>query len=792
MNVMPRLVKPSPDGTRVELHCPTSMPRASGFLWNSRMLLQVNCRGFVVAQHMQPEASKYSHAPVLEQPTFMLPEAPVYAHHPGRFVYVRDRDSGELFSLPHEPVRSAADAFVFSVGKSDIAWRIRHSGIEAQLHVALPVHDVVELWELEFRNAGEGLRRLEICTLFTIGYMSWMNQSARYRDDLGGIVASSVTPYQKLEDYARIAALRDKTYLLADRTPDAWETSRDAFEGEGGLTAPEALRGERLANGSAEYEVPVGALQYRIELAAGGSQRLRFLFGPARDDDEIRTIRDRYLADAEFSRSNSAYAAFLEAGRGCLSVQTQEPAFDHFVNHWLDRQVYYHGNANRLTTDPQTRNYLQDALGMVYIDPAVSRDAFLLALSQQHADGSMPDGVTLTESAKLKYINQVPHTDHAVWVPVCLAAYLDETGDDAFLDTAVTGHGGSISVFDRVTSAMRSLANNRDARGLSLIGQGDWCDPMNMVGHEGKGVSGWLSIATVHALRIWAGICKERSDDRVAREMDAVADKMSAAIQEFLWDGDWYARGISDDGTVFGVRSDDEGRIYLNPQSWAMLSGVAAPDQVRRMIGAVEEHLSTPFGPMVLAPAYTAMRENIGRLTQKSPGVAENGSVYNHAVTFYIFALLEKGDGDRAYDLVRRMIPGPPDDDLLARGQLPVFVPNYYRGAIHQLPRTAGRSSQLCNTGAASWLYRSIIERLFGLRGSRDGLLVQPNLPSNWADASVQRQFRGATYKVRYRRDAAAGKMRLIVDGQVVPGPVLPAVAPGEQLAVDVILPVLS
>jgi cellobionic acid phosphorylase len=219
-----------------------------------------------------------------------------------------------------------------------------------------------------------------------------------------------------------------------------------------------------------------------------------------------------------------------------------------------------------------------------------------------------------------------------------------------------------------------------------------------------------------------------------------------------------------------------------------MMADLATADQARRMIDAIDEHLETPFGPMVLAPAYTAMRENIGRLTQKHPGVAENGSVYNHAVSFYVYALLERGEADRAFDLVKRMIPGPDENDLRIRGQLPAFVPNYYRGAVHQLPRTAGRSSQLFNTGAASWLYRSIIEGVFGLRGCRDGLCIDPALPGGWAEARAERRFRGGLVRVRYRRDAATDSIRIVADGEAIDTRIV-AVAPGQTVDVEVLLP---
>ena len=598
-------LKPSADGQRYELTSPTAMPRACGFLWNRKMMLHVNCRGFVKAQHMQPEPGKYSYAPNLEGSSFILPEQPYYAHHPGRFFYIKDEDTAQCFSVPYEPVRRQSEQFEFSVGKHDIRWKVRDLDIEVELCLSLPEFDVVELWSLKITNCSGRDRKLSVYPFFSIGYMSWMNQSACYEPDLGAVIATCVTPYQKSEDAARISSLKDKTFLLHDTAPDAWETSLENFEGEGGLHNPSAIQPTFLANGDAMYESPAAVLQYRIELAAGSERAFRFAFGPARTEVDISHLREKYLKKGGFEAARAEYRTYLDIGQGCIQISTPDPGLDNFVNHWLGRQLFYHGDVNRMTTDPQTRNFLQDAMGMAYISPPVSRAAFVLALSQQEASGAMPDGVLLHEEAELKYINQVPHSDHCVWLPVCLQAYLDETADFALLDQEVTSNsdGSVATVLERVTAAMRWLISDRDERGLNFIAQGDWCDPMNMVGHKGKGVSGWLSIASAYALRCWSGVCKEMSHKDLAAEMLSGAEQISASVQEYLWDGDWFARGITDDNILFGVSTDKEGRIYLNPQSWAMLAGMASEQQLERMIAAVEEHLEGPHGVAVLDPA---------------------------------------------------------------------------------------------------------------------------------------------------------------------------------------------
>lgn len=221
-----------------------------------------------------------------------------------------------------------------------------------------------------------------------------------------------------MDDYFRQRDFKDCTFLLHEQTPVAWDAQQMAFEGEGGLHAPSAVQAEQLGNHDAHYETPAAALQYRLTLDADAASVYRFAFGPAKDDAEIAALRARYLSEAGFAQAAREYAEYLQAGRGCVQIATPDAALDNLVNHWLPRQVFYHGDVNRLTTDPQTRNYLQDHMGASYLQPATARAALLHALSQQEPSGAMPDGILLVEGAELKYINQVPHTDHCVWLPI--------------------------------------------------------------------------------------------------------------------------------------------------------------------------------------------------------------------------------------------------------------------------------------------------------------------------------------------------------------------------------------
>jgi cellobionic acid phosphorylase len=780
-------------GARYLLKSPKVLPNASGFLWNKNMLIQANCRGYAIAQFMQPEAGKYVSGPALEAKTFMQPEQPYYAHHPGRFVYVKDNTDGSMFSGPYEPVRAELDRFEFIPEPHQITWLSEFKQVRLTLCLRLPTETALECWQVTVEDLSGAARDLSVYPYFPIGYRSWMNQSGQFEPGLNAVVCRSIEPYQKVQDYFKNQSLHELTFLAADTAVDAWETSQQVFEGEGGLHCPSAIQQTHLNNSTANYCTPTAVMQFNLCLQAGQTKTINLLFGPAKDPQQISEYTEQFLTQASqrFTLTADEYKGYLSKGQGVLKIETPDAEFDAYVNHWMSRQLYYHGDVNRLTTDPQTRNYLQDNMGMAYIKPQVSRDAFILALSQQHNTGEMPDGVLIKAGAELKYINQVPHTDHCVWVPICLKAYLDETADYGLLDERIgfSDNQDTATVAEHIIKAMQWLDKSRDKRGLSYINQGDWCDPMNMVGYKGKGVSAWLSLASAYAIKVWAQIERDAfgcvSTD--GQYLLAQAEKINQQVNQHCWASDRFARGITDDGRVFGTDADEEGKIFLNPQSWAFLSGAANQQQVPLMLQAIKQNLDTPYGCMMLAPCYTKMVEDIGRVTQKFPGTAENGSVYNHANAFYAYSLYILGKGKLAFEQLKKMLPN--QEDMLKRGQLPLFIPNYYRGAFYQYPDEAGKSSQLFNTGTVAWFYRCLIENLFGVVGCKQGLRIAPQLPGYWQSASIIRTFRGATFNVVYTRNSDLTKPQVTVDGQIIANGIICNIQAGKTFEVRVELP---
>ncbi|RKF18641.1 glycosyltransferase 36 [Alginatibacterium sediminis] len=781
-------------GKRFQLNSPSLAPNSAAYLWNRKMMLHMNCRGYAVSQYMDPEPRKYAHVPTLAAVSFMQPEQPYFAHHPGRFFYIRDNQSGEMFSAPYAPMNRELDLFSFEPGTSDIRWKVQCLGLELIISLGLSDTDVVERWSVDLINLGESERDISLIPYFPVGYSSWMNMGGSFDPELNAILCTCITPYQKVDDYFKNAHLKDMTYLCADRKVDFFEVSQPVFEGEGGLHAPSSLANRaNLGCGDAIYEMPTCCMQFCIKLQAYESQNTQLIFGPAKDAAEVARMRKRYLL-SDTQQRNLEYKQYVERGKGCLEIESPDSDFDSFVNHWLPRQVYYHGDSNRLSTDPQTRNYLQDAMGMAYVDDGLTKTAILTALAQQKDDGEMPDGILLSAEAELKYINQVPHTDHSVWLCIIMTSYLNETGDSSLLEHQLKWSNNDVSdsVFEHISRAMNYLIGAVDERGLPYIAQGDWCDPMNMVGYQGKGVSAWLTEAISYALQLWADICEQHQRDDLAVYYQEQAGIFNQRLNQHFWHNNWFGRGITDAGTLFGIDSDPEGKIFLNAQSWALLCKATNTEQQQQILAAIDERLETPYGVMMFAPAFTAMRDDIGRVTQKWPGSAENGSVYNHAAAFYAASLFAIDEPDRAFSTLRRMLSSCNETDIKRRDQLPVYIPNYYRGAYYQHPRTAGRSSNLFNTGSGAWFYQLTIEKMFGLQGCKDGLLIKPQLPSHWSQAKAKREFRGAEFSVTYQRSADINAMQVFVNDEHLDMPCIQNIERGMRYKVLVKLPLSS
>jgi cellobionic acid phosphorylase len=761
----------SPKGETLTLTNPRLLDRGDYDLWNDRMCLHLDHRGRGNGYFLQPNPTPYAGN--------------------GRWFYVQE-DGQPLWSLPFGPVHADPEKFAFEVSPDHLAWRVEQNGWEASLRVELPREGLVERWELQIRNTAATARKLRVTPAFPMGFFGLLDQQARYEAEFGGIVSRFFPYYVAIDDYAKLARRRNISYVLVDREPESWCAVQSRFLGFGDWSQPEQLRHPQLDCTPLRYAEGIAAFDYHPTLSPNEAFTLTLLCGPAADDDEVRSVRERFLkpeAGPALREERKVWKADYPAP---LQIETPDPAFDAYINHWLPDRVLRVGRTLRFNPSPQARNALQDAMAASLMDPVSSRKWFVQLWEHQRPDGFLPHGLPMYPEAEIMPITKIPHKDSGVWAAPAILCYLHETGDFSILDEVRPfADGEQASVYEHVNRALGWLLKDRTARGLSRIGQGDWNDPLNMAGPEEKGESVWLTEALAHSLDEWAEVAKHRGDSTWASICQRESEACRAAIRELAWDGAWFRRATTDAGRWLGSADCPEGRIFLNAQSWALISRTASAGQLRQMRASVADHLETPAGPELLAPAFPGMRTDVGKITLKTPGTGENGSVYCHAVVFWAYGLYGYGGSDEAWRNLRRLLPGGTGGHPIeAAGQLPLYIPNFYRGS--QFPEVAGQSSHSPNTGTSAWYLRTVSEGLFGFRPDLKGLRITPQLPGEWSHARVTRRIRGSTFHVSIERTEGVTAIEVFHDGERVPHGWIPWPHPGAEIHLRVRLPLTN
>jgi len=756
------------DGKRYTIHDPRMLSRADSDLWNDRMYLQIDHRGRCDAFFLQPEPSRYSEN--------------------SRWFYLRDEETGKFRRLPFDAAGAEPERFAFSAGIGDVAWRIVADGIEVSLRLVVPRDDTVELWTATLKNLSQRKRRIAFYNYFPTGTLGSLRDVACFDAKAGAFIHDHFWWWTAIPEYFKTRGKKNMVFCAPDCRPTSFESNANDFIGELGPHDPRQLHQKRLGRGEALSEPAAAIFQFVRTLDAGRSRQVNFVFGPAKDRREISRLKRKYLCKKGIEKALAKVGAFHGKYRAPLRMKTPDRDLDHFVNHWLPRRLLLMGRTLRMMPTPSTRNAIQDAMGLSYFDPDMTRRWFARIWAFQHFNGRLQHNLPMAEGLEISGLGLIPHKDKNVWGPMALDVYMRETGDLEILDLPLpfADSEKKTPLYDHICRGLDWLLRDRTRRGLSRIGEGDWNDPLNMAGWRGRGESTWLTEALVYSLELWAGIAERIGDAKTARRYRREAERSRKALNRYAWDGAWYARGFKDDGLPFGVRKDREGMIYLNAQSWAILAGAARGERLEACIESVTRYLRSPSGPMTLFPTYSRMKEDIGKISMKAPGVSENGSVYCHAATFYAFALFSVRKTEEAWDVLRNLLTGSRKNPLERSGQLPLYIPNLYRGTA--AGKTAGRSSHEANTGTAPWYYRAVLEMLIGARAEYDGLRVDPQLPEKWNRVKAVRRFRDTVFEIEIRKDTNADGMHVELDGKRLRDNLIPVQRPGSRHEVRVFL----
>ena len=358
--------------------------------------------------------------------------------------------------------------------------------------------------------------------------------------------------------------------------------------------------------------------------------------------------------------------------------------------------------------------------------------------------------------------------------------------ESGFLDEEVPFNDGTkASVYEHCRRAMDFLWNFRGLHGLIRIWGGDWNDCMDTVGLQGRGASVWLSMAWCYANRLFGRLAEAtgRADDAaLSRERGR---EMADIINAAAWDGGHYLCAYKDDGTKLGSDENEEGRVFLIQQLWSILAGVVTPERLPKVLHAIDVDLYDPMGTLVMAPGYSSIDTTIGYIGTKAPGIHENGGIYLHTLAWKLAAEAVLKRNDKLYETLQQMLPVR--DDGTSRPSEPYMISNSIFG-----PQTGyryGTPGQSWRTASSQWLFKALVNFVFGLKPAPDGLHLDPCLPAQWPECGIVKRFRGTTYDIAFRHEPGKACNRVasvLVDGAPHdPAAALP-LRPGATLRVEV------
>ncbi len=745
----------------------------------------------------------------------------------GRFLYVRDDDTGDYWNPGWQPTQRDLDRYACRHGLGYTIIEAERGGIRTETLYVVPAGETLEVWRTRVTNDRPDPARLSLFGAVEFCLWDALDDATNFQRNLStgevhvedGVVYH-VTEYRERRDHF--------AWFACSEPVEGYETSREAFLGTSrGWDRPLAVERGTMAGSIAHGWQPVGALQSSLVLGPGESREVTFVLGYTEnpqnrkfdppgsgrpDTTRARSIIDRYRGtgqpDADLAAVTAAWAERL----AILQVVTGDPHVDRMVNTWNPYQCMVTFNLSRSASMFESgigrgmgfRDSNQDLLGLVHVIPERARARIIDIAATQLPDGSAYHQYqTLTKRGNHDIGSGF--NDDPAWLVLAVAAYVKETGDLTILDEPVpwdNAAGSETPLRDHLRRCIDFTLDRLGPHGLPLIGRADWNDCLNLNVFSDKpgesfqtapnrpgGVAESVFIAGLFVLiaREAAALASLCGDEGEASRCLGAAAAMTASIEAHGWDGAWYRRAYDSVGRPVGSATGDEGQIWIEPQGLMAMAGVGLEDgRTRTALASVRERLATPHGIVLVQPAYTSYHLELGEISSYPPGYKENGGVFCHTNPWLMIAEAITGNGDGALDYYLRINPSARE----AISDVHRCEPYVYAQMIagRDAP-THGEAKNSWLTGTAAWNMVAISQWILGIRPEHDGLRVEPVLPSSWTGYRASRRFRGTTYDIevarRSRDDRGSGAsedegvVQLVIDGNPIDGTRIPLPPPG-------------
>ena len=717
---------------------------------------------------------------------------------PGHYVYIRDDDTGEYWSISWQPVGKDLDHARYQCrhGLSYSKFTCDYQDLHAEQAIFIPLDEDVELWDVRIRNDGTAARHLSVFGYveFSFHHIEIDNQNLQMSLYAGGSsYRDGVIEYDFFYEPGTFH------YFTAGFEPDSFDSMRDSFMGAYRTeTNPSAVE-RGVCGGSTELGGNhCGALHRRVTLPAGDSVRLIFMLGvgPREKGGQVRArYRSADAVDAAFAGLRSYWQEKLAV----FQCRTPHPGLDTMINTWTLYQaetcVVWSRFASFIEVGGRTglgyRDTSQDVMSVVHTNPAKCRQRIIELLKGQVSQGYGlhlfdPDWFDPEKRIAPKFksptVTPTPDrksiihgladvcSDDALWLVVSICEYVKETGETALFDEVVPfADEGQATVFDHLKRALDFSAGQIGPTGICKGLRADWNDCLNL----GGGESAMVSFLHHWALRAFAEAAAHLGRTADCAKYSRLAEKVRQACETELWDGEWYIRGITSSGVRIGTHASEEGKIFLESNTWAVASDAAPPDRAAKTMDAVDRHLFSEYGLHLLWPAFSKPNDEIGFVTRVYKGIKENAAIFSHPNPWAVIAECKLGRGDRAMKFYDALLPYRQNDCIETREAEPYSYCQFVVGRDHT---AFGRARHPWLTGSAGWSYTAATRWILGVRLTFGGLIVDPCIPPDWDGFQVTRQWRGATYRITVRNPGGVqkGVKETKLNGIPVVGPIAP------------------
>ncbi len=744
---------------------------------------------------------------------------------PGHYVYLRDDDTGEYWSVSWQPVGKNLQKAHYECrhGLSYSKFSCKYRGIEAEQLMFIPLDDDVELWDVRIKNNSRHKRKLSV---FSYAEFSLHNVRLDNEDFQMGLYASGTSYSGGIIDYDFFYGPGVHHFMASNFRPDSYDCVRDSFIGSyRSESNPVAVERGRCGNSVKLGGNHCGVLHKQIELGAGENKRIIFMLGPGKGSEQGRDIKKKYSRVSEVDRAFVSLGNYWRDKLSVLQCECPDEGMASSVNTWALYQAetcaVWSRFASFIEVGGRTglgyRDTAQDAMSMVHTNPAKACQRICELLTGQtsagfglhlfepeamvgygecqkiiegeygNVAGCKPDGTGETREASgqqavlptvvpgakqsveidAKDLSDVC-SDDALWLIETVCDYVKETGDVSFFDKVIPfADRGRASVYEHLKRALDFTAGQLGKNGICKGLRADWNDCLNL----GGGESAMVSFIFYRALGIFIETARYlgRKDD--VNRYKRIANKVKRACERQLWDGKWYLRGFTGSGVKIGTQEAREGKLFLNAQSWAVMSGVADAVRGREAMNAVNKHLYCRYGLHLLWPAYTQPDDSIGFVTRVYAGIKENASIFTHPNPWAVIAECILGRGERAFKFYRAMLGYYQNDMIEVRQAEPYSYCQFIIGKYHP---DYGQARHPWLTGSAGWFYTAATRWILGIRPGYNGLIIDPCIPKSWEGFRVSRKWRGAVYNITVKNPdrVQTGVRKIILNGQVVCNPI--------------------